>query len=67
MTAAIIMISTVPAVMSPSRVTYGMPATAIPQMAMTTVPPAKRTACPAVAVATPIASMTSRPVARFWL
>jgi hypothetical protein len=65
-TAAVIMTSTTSADVSPSHVTYGIPATINPQMAMTTVPPAKSTACPAVPFARPIDSITGMPAARFW-
>ena len=42
-------------------VTAGMPASASPLMAMTTVPPANTTAWPAVAMARPAASATVSP------
>ena len=45
----------------PIQVTIGMPATARPQMAITTVKAAMITAWPAVAMARPAASPTVRP------
>ena len=66
MSAAVIITATTIADMKPSFVTYGMPATARPEIAMTTVVPANSTACPAVPIARPIDSWTSMPVARFW-
>ena len=45
----------------PMNVIIGMPATARPQIAITTVPPAMSTAWPAVAIERPEASSTVRP------
>ena len=65
-TAAAIMTSTTIADVKPSQVTYGIPASARPQMAITTVLPANSTACPAVPLARPIESRTGIPATRFW-
>ncbi len=66
MTAATIITATAIAAMSPSRVTYGIPESTRPVIAMTTVPPANSTAWPAVPLASPMDSFTSMPAARFW-
>ena len=58
------MIRTTSEMAMPAAVRNGMPATASPRIAMTTVPPAKITACPAVATARPAASSTVIPSAR---
>ncbi len=58
------MTSTVSPDISPIVVTIGMPAIAKPQMAITTVMPAKVTAAPEVAMARPAASSTERPANR---
>ena len=50
------MTSTMIDVAMPAAVMNGMPAKAMPRTAMTTVPPAKITVCPAVATARPTAS-----------
>jgi hypothetical protein len=49
---------------TPAAVRNGTPATARPRIAMTTVPPAKITAWPAVATARPTDSSTLIPRAR---
>ena len=61
---ALTMISTMTEMAMPPAVMNGMPATARPRMAMTTVPPANTTALPAVARARPTDSSTSIPRAR---
>ena len=55
------MISTMTEVAIPAAVMNGMPATARPRIAITTVPPAKITAWPAVATARPTDSSTVMP------
>jgi hypothetical protein len=65
-TAATIITATAIADMNPSRATYGTPESTRPVIAMTTVPPANSTACPAVPFARPMDSFTSMPAARFW-
>ena len=52
------MISTTTEIAIPPAVMNGTPATARPRIAMTTVPPAKTTAWPAVATARPTDSST---------
>ncbi len=63
-TEATTMMSTITEIATPAAVMNGTPATASPRIAMTTVPPAKITACPAVATARPAASATSDPRCR---
>ena len=58
------MIRTTTEMATPAAVMNGMPATIRPRIAMTTVPPAKITARPAVATARAAASSTSIPRAR---
>ena len=62
---AVTMTSTMTAIAMPPAVMNGMPATLRPRMAMTTVPPAKTTALPAVANARPTDSSTVSPRARY--
>ncbi len=59
--AAITITMTTMAAPKPMNVMSGMPATARPQMAITTVPPAMTTAWPAVAIDRPAASSTVSP------
>ena len=59
------MTATVRADINPIRVTIGMPAMASPQIAITTVMPAKSTAEPDVAIARPAESSTVMPCARY--
>ena len=59
--AATTMIATTIAAPTPMYVTNGMPATARPRIAMTTVPPAITTDWPAVAIARPIAVFDGEP------
>ena len=63
-TEAATMIRTTTEMATPTAVMNGMPATARPRIAITTVPPAKITAWPAVATARPAASSTVIPRAR---
>ena len=57
MTDATTIISTITDVATPAAVMNGTPATASPRIAITTVPPAKITAWPAVATARPTDSV----------
>ena len=59
------MTSTMTEMAIPPAVMNGTPATASPRIAMTTVPPAKTTAWPAVATARPTDSSTVIPSARY--
>ena len=59
------MTSTITEMAIPAAVMKGTPATARPRIAMTTVPPAKTTDCPAVATALPTDSSTVMPRARY--
>ncbi len=54
------MMSTMIEMATPAAVMNGTPATARPRIAITTVPPAKTTACPAVATARPTDSSTEK-------
>ena len=63
-TAATAMIPTMTEVAMPADVMNGMPATAMPRIAMTTAPPANTTARPDVATARPTDSSMPIPRAR---
>ena len=65
MIAASTITSTTAEMPTPAAETNGSPAKASPRIATTTVPPAKTTACPAVARERPTDSATGTPAARY--